>query len=62
MLDLEFINSVNGMIACVSCAILYDPLQALWARVHHEHLDFKPDGVGGRSPGMSSFLSFYSYD
>jgi len=62
MLDLEFINCVNGTMVCLTCALLCHQLQAWQGRVPQEPPDIKPDLVGGRSPGISRVLGFCSYD
>jgi len=53
MLDPEFINRVNGMMVCLTCAILYHQLRAYPLGVYLDPPDFKPDTVGGRRPSMS---------
>jgi len=58
MLDLEFINRVNGTMVCLTWALLCHQLQEWQARVPQEPPDFKPDPVGGRGPGISPSLGF----
>jgi len=59
MLDLEFINRVNGTMVCLTCAIRCHQLRAYRPGVHQDPRDFKPDAVGGRRPSMSPpFLVF----
>jgi len=53
ILDPAFINRVNGMMVCLTCAILCQHLGAYRLGVYQDPPDFKPDAVGGRSPSMS---------
>ena len=53
MLDLEFINRVNGTIVCLTCAIHCHQLRAYQLGVYEDSPDFKPTAVGGRRPSMS---------
>ena len=53
MLDLGFINRVNGIMVCLSCATLCHQLRAYRLGVFQHPLDFKSDTVGGRRPSMS---------
>ena len=52
MLDLEFINRVNGTLVCLTCAILCHHLRAWRTGVFQDPPDFKLDAVGGRNPGV----------
>jgi len=62
MLELEFINRVNGTIVCLSCATLSQQLRAYRLGVYQDPPDFKPDAVGGSRPSMSPVLGFCSDD
>jgi len=53
MLDLEFINRVNGTMVCLTCAILCHQLGPYRLRVYQDPPDLKPHAVGCSRPSMS---------
>ena len=44
----NFLRRINGMIICLTCAILCHTLQAWQTGVYVEPCKFKPDAVGGQ--------------
>jgi len=59
ILDPEFINRVNVMMVCLTCAILCHQLRGYRLGVHQDPPDFNRDVVGGRRPSMSPPSLFF---
>ena len=47
MVDPGFLERINGMMICLTCAMLCNVLRALQTGIHKKHADFKHDVVGG---------------
>jgi len=52
--DPEFVNLINSLIVCLTCAMLCHTLRAWHACVYQDPPDFKPDAVGGQIPLIGS--------
>ena len=46
----DFLGRINGMMICLTCAILCYTLWACKNAVYKDQGDFKPEVVGGESP------------
>ena len=46
----DFLRCINGMMICLTCAILYHTLQAWKNGAYKDPGDYKPEAVGGESP------------
>ena len=44
----NFLGRINGMMICLTCAILCHSLRAWQTGVYVEPCEFKPDAVGGQ--------------
>jgi len=54
----DFLGRINGIMVCLTCAILCHTLRAWQTEVHLETCDFKPEAVAGEpdpEPGVLSF-------
>jgi len=54
----DFLGRINGIMVCLTCAILCHTLRAWQTGVHLETCDFKPEAVAGEpdpEPGVLSF-------
>ena len=46
----DFLGRINGMMICLTCAILCDTLRAWKNGAYKDPGDFKPEAVGGEYP------------
>jgi len=54
----DFLGRINGILVCLTCAILCQTLRAWQTGVHLETCDFKAEAVAGEpdpEPGVLSF-------
>jgi len=54
----DFLGRINGIMVCLTCAILCHTLRAWQTGVHLETCDFKPEAVAGEPDPESGVLSF----
>ena len=54
----DFLGRINGIMVCLTCAILCDTLRAWQTGVHLKTFDFKPEAVAGERDPEPAVLSF----
>ena len=56
--ELDFLGRINGIMVCLTCAILCNTLRAWQSGVYLETCDFRPEAGGGEPDPKRGMLLF----